>query len=344
MNNSYLNIEDLVAKHLAGESTPAEDAMLNKWMEESEDNRQYFMQLEKLFKESAAANAIVDVDTDAAWINLKQKLNRDNKPKLIDFNKPVTGSRGQKNNYRLLLRIAAAIAFVALTATVYVFYFKDRLQTVNYAAINEPKTILLPDSTTVLLNRYTTLAFSYNNKQRQVEFSGEAFFEIKHDNERPFVIQLNELTIEDIGTSFNVKAPAGSDSVQVIVTEGLVKLSSPIDADYNFSSMLRPGQQAVYSHKTKTIKATILADTNALAYKTKVFVFENASLPSAAQKLMEVYNVKITIAKPLNDCHITATFKNEKIDAVMEVIATTLNLKLTISGNDYKLEGEGCDE
>lgn len=81
-----------------------------------------------------------------------------------------------------------------------------------------------------------------------------------------------------------------------------------------------------------------------MAYRTKVFVFENASLQVVIAKLNEVYGSAISINDAIKNCHITATFKNEKVDAILDVITATLNIKLTKNENKYVLEGEGCDE
>ncbi|MEO8148509.1 MAG: FecR domain-containing protein [Bacteroidia bacterium] len=341
MENYNQNIEDLIAKYLAGEADAEETSDLMLWRAANHENEKYFETLERIFFESATLKNDTIVDTDAAWNKLKKEI-RNQKTKILN---PGAYSVSYRNsNLKIFLRVAAAVVFVALLSTIYLFYFKENIQPVNIASANETKTVLLPDSTSVFLNKNTTLAYTFTNDKREITLTGEAFFEVKHDEGKPFIIHANDLKIEDIGTAFNVRALENSDSIEIMVTEGEVKLTTAINAGYENNCLLRPGQQAVYHKKTKRIVQSVNKDANALAYRTKVFVFENASLQAAVQKLMEVYETEIIINDKIKNCHITSTFKNEKIDAIMDVIATTLNLKLTKNENKFILEGDGCEE
>jgi transmembrane sensor len=84
-------------------------------------------------------------------------------------------------------------------------------------------------------------------------------------------------------------------------------------------------------------------DTNILAYKTKVFSFNNTDLKSVVELLNEVYNSKIVLAnKKLFDCRLTANYKEDNPATIAEVIAETMNLTLTRKGEELILDGDGC--
>lgn len=340
MENYNQNIEDLIAKHLAGESDADEKIMLADWLNESDSNRAYFEVLQKIFNESASLKKSEIVDTDAAWNKLKSQI-KNQEDGSIRILKPET--RVTLSAVEALKRIAAVFLIFALATAAYFFFMKENIETITIASANETKTFLLPDSSTVFLNKNSQLAYTFSKEKREINLTGEAFFEVKHDETKPFIIHANDLNIKDIGTSFNVNAKS-KDSVQIIVESGEVELTTAINPDYNYSYRLTPGQQAVFNKNTKRIIKTETTDSNAFAYKTKVFVFENASLQSAVQKLNEVYGTEITIRDKIKNCRITSTFKNEKIDAILDVIVTTLNLKLTKNENKITLDGEGCDE
>jgi ferric-dicitrate binding protein FerR (iron transport regulator) len=336
LTHNYEHIEDLIAKELAGEISPDEALVLQQWLAASPANRKYFESLDKIFNESASLKDLRIVDTDAAWNKLKSKLHETKADNVV----PIQA----KNNYKWMLRVAAVFVFATLTFATYYFLNKDNVVSQSYAATALARLITLPDSTTVYLNKNTSVTYTYTDNKREVTLTGEAFFDVKHNEKQPFIIHAQDLEIKDIGTTFNVKSKLGSDSVEVLVTSGEVELTAYLSPDIKTNYKLLPCQQAVYNKKLKSVSKTQVTDSNALAYHTKVFVFENASLQVVAAKLNEVYGTEISVNDAIKDCHITATFKNEKVEAIVDVIAATLNLKLTKNETKYVLEGEGCDE
>lgn len=336
MTNNYAHIEDLIAKELADEITPDEALVLQQWLAASPENQKYFDSLDKIFNESASVKDLHIVDTDAAWNKLKSKLHETKKDNVV----PIQA----KNNYNWMLRIAAIFVFATLSFATYFFLINETAVTQSYAATTTAKLITLPDSSTVYLNKNASVSYTYADNKREVVLTGEAFFDVKHNEKQPFIIHAQDLEIKDIGTTFNVKSKPGSDSVEVLVTSGEVELTAYLRPDIKTNYKLLPGQQAVYNRKSKSVTKTQVTDSNALAYRTKVFVFENASLQVVVTKLNEVYGTQICINEAIKDCHITATFKNEKVEAIVDVIVATINLKLTKNETQYVLEGEGCEE
>ncbi len=338
MKKNYSNIEDLIAKQLAGEISPEELEVVQQWLAEGEENKRYFESLEKIFNQSANVKNLQTVDTDVAWNKIKNQLHRTQADNVI----PISNST--KNNYKILLRIAAVFVFGILSFATYLFLNKEEVSTENYATTNEAKLITLPDSSTVYLNKNGKLTYTFAENKREVILTGEAYFDVKHNEKQPFVIHAQDLEIKDIGTTFNVKSRPESATIEVIVTSGEVELTTLVSEGVKTNYKLLPGQQAVYNKKSKSVAKTQTTDSNAMAYRTKIFVFENASLQVVIAKLNEVYGTEISINDAIKDCHITATFKNEKVDAILDVIAATLNIKLTKNETKYVLEGEGCDE
>ncbi|MBK7971334.1 MAG: DUF4974 domain-containing protein [Bacteroidetes bacterium] len=190
-----------------------------------------------------------------------------------------------------------------------------------------------------MVNRNSELEYVFTKDQRKVALKGEAFFDIAPDANRQFILEVGSLTIVDIGTAFNVNAPVNSDSVVVYVESGEVKITSSTGKEMN----LVKGETAIFMRSSDLLSKEFHADTNLVSYKTKIFVFENAPLEVIAAKLNEVYGVNIILSDSLINCHLTSTFRNEEIDAILEVIAETLNLKVSKLENKIVLEGSGCN-
>lgn len=331
MSNNSHSIEDLIAKHFAGETSPAEEILLSKWLDESEANYYYFDSLQKIFDDSATLKEFKYLDTDAAWNKLKAKIKVQPQEN--------SGSKIKHLNINYFLRIAAILILITgIAITIYV-NLNSASKPVFASTGDFTQEIMLPDSSTIFLNKNSSVTYSYSNKQRNVVMTGEAFFEVVHNANLPFTVNAGALEIKDIGTSFNINARA-TDSVEVLVQTGEVLLHA---AEINDVNVLQ-GERSVYKQANRTITKLAINDSNALSYKTKIFIFENASLFAVIQKLNEVYGTRIKLAENLNYCRLTSTFKNEKIESILQIIAETLQLRITTNNSQTVLEGNSCEE
>nr|WP_262899652.1 FecR family protein [Chryseosolibacter histidini] len=199
----------------------------------------------------------------------------------------------------------------------------------------------LPDGSGVYLNKETQLAYTFDKKKKAhvVKLKGEAYFNIQHNDDKTFIIDVDGVMIKDIGTSFNVKAYPESNTVEVVVEEGEVMFYTEKDSGL----YLRAGGKGVYNKVSKTFTVE-QADPNVTAYKTRFFIFSDTDLATVVNELNEVYNKKIVVGSHLEQCRLTVSFNNETIEEIANVIAETLGLTTKISGNDIVLEGKGCEE
>jgi len=331
-NENY--IEALIARVLSGEATPSELLEVERWKNDSDENQSYFESLQKIFNLSPAINQQEEFDTDAAWAKVKSGIYNSHQSDIQNKIKPLTFPQ-------LMLRIAAVLLLVGgLSYTIYTVVIPEKPAPVTLASGEDVSELVLPDSSRVVLNRNSVLVYTYSGKHRKVELKGEAFFDLAGDPERPFELFAGTLQITDIGTAFNVKTSNNNDSVVVMVSDGEVLLTSTGSK----SLSLVKGEQAVYYKQRDEFIKSAVTDTNALAYKTKIFVFENASLGIIVRKLSEVYNTGIQISDNIEACHLTATFRNETIENILEVIAETLKLEVIKLDNGYVLKGEICEE
>ncbi len=321
-NENY--IDELIAKYLAGEAMPDEAIWLDDWKAQSEANLQYFNRSKKLF------DFTLDQHFDA------QKMYQNiiaTAPKEV----PVFSLK----QYFTPLRIAASLIIVSLLGLIATLIFKTNTQPdIILASTETVQEQKLADGSTVALNKHSklTLVGGFNGKQRKVKLEGEAFFEVKHDAEKPFVIDAGGLLIKDIGTAFNVKANPQSDSVFVFVTEGIVELSAN-----NETIVLQQSQSALYIKSTKRFIETNYVQANIAAYKTKQFHFNAATLGEVAEELNAVYGPIIQLeSKQLALCTISVDFHNESPETIVTIIAQTLGLEVEQHNGTYFLKGTNC--
>jgi len=335
VDSKFENIEVLIAKYLAGEADAADLVLLNEWRKLSSENEIEFSQMEKLYNNSSSLRNVIPVDTDAAWMKLKNTISiQPEQGKIISI-KPATS----RINF---IRIAASILIVAGLGML--AFFLTLPSEDKFAEIKSENVIRkekLPDGSTVTLNKNTTLAYSTDHfsRKRIVKLKGEAFFDVVHDEKNPFLIEAADLKIEDVGTSFNVQAKENTGIAIISVVSGEVKITTLTGQVFN----LVAGEEATYNVKTKIVSKKESVEENISAYADRVFVFENAELKTVVDVLNDVYDSQLTIENhKLDSCRITVTFDNEAIDDIATVIAETLGLEIKKSNEQIILSGNDC--
>ena len=327
------DIDDLIGKVLAGEATTEEQGRLDAWSNASAENQKYVDQIKTIFDKAASNTVQLNFDTDAAWRKVKSRLkeSREEKPAFMMPASP----------YRSVLRIAASVVLIIGIGLFGYQWLNKPTQTLEAASDNATLENILPDGSTAFLNKKSSLSYEYVpfKKERKVKLKGEGFFEVRHEEEKPFVIEADEVLVRDVGTAFNVKAYPESDTVVVTVKTGEVQIYTLKNTGLN----LKMGETGIYSKSLKEFTRLEKADTNVLAYKTGIFSFNNTDLKSVINKVNEVYGITIILENPaLASCRLTVNFNSDTVDTIVDVIAETLKLTVTRNGKEILLSGTGC--
>lgn len=337
MNTNHSdNNEDLLGKYLAQEADADENALIEKWLQESEENQKelndYTFLWNKTREFEEDKSQIVDVD--AAWLKVRSKMGSPKEAKVISL-KPAP-----KQNRFFTIGIAASIT-ILLTVGVLAYLFRNPSpEIISLKTTQNTLEQRLPDGSLVFLNANTILTYpeDFKGDMREINLSGEAFFDIKRDETKPFVIHANGSDVMVLGTSFNIRAY--SKNVEVSVETGKVEFKNKTK-----TTLLIAGEKATFEVETDTIKKQLVLDKNAFAYKTKVFVFENSSLEHIAKVLEEGYHVSISLKNNrIKSCRLTTKFDNETLPDALNIIAETLNLTVSSKGERYIIDGQGCTE
>ncbi len=183
--------------------------------------------------------------------------------------------------------------------------FIDTNGAVNYAVSGEEQTellyntvitplggeysIVLADGTRVWLNAGTEFRYpvSFTENRREVFLSGEAYFEVRQDKNKPFVVWTGEVQIEVLGTAFNVNS-YNSDRVEAVLVEGSVNVSNVTD-----KINLRPGQRGTVLKSEREIRVDEVDVYVYTAWKDGNFVFENQTLENIMEQLSRWYDVDV---------------------------------------------------
>lgn len=335
MEKDINDIDDLIGKVLANEASTEEQLRFSNWVQLSEENRHHVIQMKVIFDRAASNTFQLSFDEDVAWHKIKSRLTKSNEGKTV-FMTELTSRRA-------ILRIAASIMFFCCVGMMAYFTLSKKSAQI-FAVVADTKTIQdsLPDGSAVFLNKKSSITYESNlKKTRKVNLKGEGFFEVKHEEERPFVVEAEGVLVRDIGTSFNVKAYPESDTIVVTVQTGEVQIYTLKDKGLN----LKRGETGMYSKYLKQFTRLEKTDTNILSYKTGLFSFNSTDLKSVIEKINEVYDSRIKLDSPsLDKCPITVDFHGDTIDTIIEVIAETLKLTVIRKDNEIILKGTGCNQ
>lgn len=333
MNNEQ-TIDDLLAKYLADETDTHESDTISEWIITSEDNQKTFDH-SKMVWDGAKNHQKVDVDF--AWTKLNITKKKEIKSIDIQEVKPVIKLNGLNN----FLKIAAVLVvlfglwFVAARQ-----FTTPQNDVLTFKSGNKSIEKILPDGTRILLSKNSEITYSkaFVGNTREINLTGEGFFDVHHDAVHPFVIHTQGTDIKVLGTSFNVRAY--NAQVQVLVKNGKVQFSKN-----SAKVILTKGQKGeILANVDTIIKSEVVEVETAVKENHSSFVFNKMSLGEVAESLSKRFNKDIKFSQDkIKNCKLTATFENEKLENIIAVIAETFNLKVDNQVDTILLSGEGCE-
>ncbi|MEI7582855.1 FecR domain-containing protein [Runella sp.] len=334
--------DDLLARYVAGETTEDETRQVKEWLDQSANHEQELVRFQRVWETYIALKPQAGVDVDAAWKKVSKRVHS---PQSAADSVPLYHS---KSSHKSQITIHTSFNWRAAASVLMIlglgwlgYRFLQPIEKQELASVikTQKNTLeqMLPDGTKVFLNQNSTLtsAADFNDETRTVTLTGEAYFDVKRDETRPFIIKANGTEVRVLGTSFNVKAYG--KRVSVAVTSGKVQFSTP-----KAKTLLVKNESAAV--QADTIMKLPELNFNELAYRTRVFVFDKTNLGDVVASLRDGYHADIQLSsRHLANCRLTARFERESLDATLTVIAETLNLKVVRRGNSILLDGSGCE-
>jgi ferric-dicitrate binding protein FerR (iron transport regulator) len=237
----------------------------------------------------------------------------------------------------LLLRAAAILILPLLTSTAVLSYLYIKQLSSKamayYTVTAAPGTVTqvyLPDSSKVWLNAGSSLRYpaSFSSGERQVNLSGEGYFEVKSDPANPFYVSLSEvMRVKAYGTKFNVSSYEDDTAIETVLETGLV------DVEFNTQSVrLSPSEQASFDKAQKKVVITSVRIDEKTSWKEGKLMFRNASLEEVIKSLSRRYNVDIVLHKETEKTYkFRASFSNETITQVLNYMKLAAPIEWSIT-------------
>lgn len=234
-----------------------------------------------------------------------------------------------------LSRYAAALIITGMVAAAILLGINRPAENRDMTAVVTPGNrteIALPDGTKVKLNSASELTYDCNDrKRRAVRLTGEAYFDVAKDADRPFIVEVGDMNIEVHGTSFNVNA-YNPQHVETALVSGSVSITG--EALKGRSYKLRPGEKAVFNAFSGAISISDSDMSVATGWTRGRLVFENEPLADVIKRIERWYGVDIELKRSgVSGDLLTGAFQREDISDVLASLSAAYNFKYTINKN-----------
>ena len=313
-----------IYRYIKGEGTFIERKNVVEWIRESPDNQKKF----NILKAKYIGSTLKDVENNDNEVHYKKLNNRIKGKRKYIYSSLIAlvfllGAFFLGNNNQEVVR-------KVYTNSPEINNYNDTLNTITSNSIEQE--VILPDGSIITLNIDSKLIYpkKFNDTIREVTLIGEAFFDIKKDVNKPFIVNANELKIRVLGTSFNVKSYSEDNKIETTLVSGKVELIK----DEETPIILAPSQKAVFNKTEKKMKIEEVNASDVIAWREGKLIFNKTTLQDVVIDLERKYHVQFIInSKSLLDYEYTGTFDNLKINEVIDLLIISSPIKYTIQND-----------
>lgn len=325
--DSHHNIainETVLMAYINGELSVHQSAFVELWLDESVENKDLFDSFKKTWELSGELKfKPVSVDIDTAWLKIKSG---------ISDSKIVPIPKDNNVIIKFAIGIAATLTFILVA---YSFWQKP-IDSIELVAINSSINQILPDGSDIVINKNAQLVYpkKFNNQERRVKLTGEAFFDIKRNESHPFIIDLpDDFYVKVLGTSFTINTNE-DNTTTVYVKTGKVEFGNDSD-----TLILVANEKAIYNQKTELFEKieSVTKQSGELYWINEQLTFEGERLGDILVTLSDVFDTKIEL-----NCDLAANYPivsdhhHENLESILNIICLVHDLNLVKSTNKNK--------
>jgi len=338
---------DWFARRQSDEWTQELQERLEHWLDESPLHRVAYLRIEHSWERAERLKVLATGDRrgippPGSWAQSP-----------FFGSRPGGASRGTEHHRpwrRMSTVLAACIAAAACLAGVWVLASRG---SVYQTQVGGQERVSLPDGSTLTLNTDSAVRLQFTAHERRVKLErGEAFFEVVKDPARPFVVEANDRRVVAVGTQFAVRREDDDGDIQVVVTEGTVRIEGdrgvrpapqPGTARLDGSAgVLLPAGTIAHASGANLLleKAQALAAQEALSWRQGVLVFHDLTLAQAAAEFNRYNTRQIVVDDPaIAELTIAGNFRANNVDAFVRLLEKGYPIRVRSSGSQLLLEG-----
>ena len=303
--------KELIEKYFDGNITDAEIKKLSDWIKNDRHLQNWWE--EEFSKSDAGINPVL---RDKLFARIKEQTQ----------GKEETQGKENPRTIRMNPWKWAAAIVLPICIAFFTYYLVDSSQTVGAPFIvkadkGDKATIELPDGTNVVPNSASQLSYlnNFGENGRRVQLNGEAYFKVAHDEKCAFIVQVGDLEVKVLGTSFNVSAYEDAKDVTVVLLEGKVGVYAQ-----KTSHIMKPGDKIEYNKATHKITATQVHPSDYIEWTKGNIYFEKESLENIMKTLSRIYDVEIRFdSNKLPNEYFTGTIPGGGIQNALNILMLT---------------------
>lgn len=271
MKRDLNDIDRIITLYLSNEASSEEKAKLESWINLSKENRRYFTNMVKVWEYSITYSGD----------------NESHEKRFQHFQQQALKRRNRRISY-----ITSAVAAVALLVLAINFFIvSPKAMLTAEANSDEKKEIVLPDGSTVWLNRNSTIHYPKNfTKNREVQLKGEAYFDVVQNIEKPFTVETPSLQIEVLGTTFVVTDYDENKIAETVLKSGKINLVAQKTGDV---FLMGPNQMIKHDKTKGETKLEMVDAHNFTDWVKNSLVFDNTRLENVFIQLEKWYGIRI---------------------------------------------------
>ncbi len=314
----------LVEKYLIGDISDTERAELSSWIRSDKRISEWWEQeLEK-------SDRAIDLSVSKKMFSLiETKLHEESEA--VECAQEIQNAHSlrisKKRHVRRLynwMKWTAIIIIPICIASLTYFTLNtesEQLPFIVKANSGDKATVVLPDGTNVILNSASELQYmnDFGKKERRVSLEGEGYFNVAHDTQQTFIVQVGDLEVKVLGTEFNVCAYGDSQDISVVLLKGKVGIYTPTS-----SLKMLPGDRIKYNKTTRKMISEKVYANDYIAWTQGNLYFQNETLDNIMRTFSRIYNVSIRIDSPkIAKERFTGTIPGGSIRKALDILSLT---------------------
>lgn len=343
-----------IARHLDHSSTEVDEKAIKEWLETGEENRRTFEAVKKIWN-SAIMNKkerMKEFLPEEDWKRVLGEIGKIEESRKKERIRRFGAIRKRQRYGSIFLKVAILFIVAFTSGYLTLKYAEPVDQQAFEPVMNELRTgagekadIQLGDGTKVALSAETELSFPeyFGQEKREVRITGQAFFEVIPDKNRPFIIHTQNGVITVLGTSFDVRSYHDESNIDVMVTEGVVEISHS-NVPQNQLTVNR-GYKGSISLSDNSLSVEWVEDYEQYTgWRDGRLIFKEQPLERVFRQIERWYAVNITVAEDSRDIlgkQFSANLKTRSVNDVMSVIAVAMNISYKIEEDQINIHGKG---
>lgn len=335
----------LIQRYVSGNATPDERRKLNRWMDETPENRHLVQEVEKIW--DLTPEEKFEVNVQEAWEKFHEENVRES------LRRKVEASFRNSSNHDHLISIYRAAAvllvvlFTGLLAGHQISQNSDAEQTAGFHVMQmqdlitgkgEKARVTFSDGTEVVLNSASSITFpeEFQGANREVYLDGEAYFKVTHDPDHPFIVNSQGISVQVLGTEFNIRGWSGDPSVDVAVRDGKVSVNAFNKKKEKDSEVILTEDLYTTVKKGGVPSPPKKVDVRKhLLWTSGGLNFDDEPFGQVILNIERRFNVDINVSadEDIRNVPFTGAFQQADLDEVLSVVAASMEMEYSRKGS-----------